>query len=273
MSVRSASIALSTVVAAVIMALLVAQVEWPGSLADCVLAGTCDCETVGIDGIRQPVNALSSLGFFVAGALVLVQATRSHLKLFGAALLTAGIASFVSHAAVRDWSHTLDSLGVKAVVLFLVIYPLTRTRTVIAPYTAGLLLIWAAELSWPATGRPLLILLTTAAIVINLPAQFQERYPRQLQAAVVRAAAERLRADGILVTRFTGRETADRDPPSCWRAQLQETFGRVEVVPNVQRPGATMTPRYLLAWVQPRQPQRSTIAALLDDPLAKRQAP
>ncbi len=168
MSVRSASIALSTLLAAVIMALLVAQVEWPGSLADCVLAGTCDCETVGVDGIRQPVNALSSLGFFVAGALVLVQATRSPLRVFGAALLTAGIASFVGHAAVRDWSHTLDSLGVKAVVLFLVIYPLTRTRNVIAPYTAGLLLIWAAELAWPGTARPLLILLTTAAIVINL---------------------------------------------------------------------------------------------------------
>lgn len=190
MSVRSASIALSTLVAAMTMALLVAQVEWPGSLADCVLTGTCDCETVGVDGIRQPVNALSSLGFLVAGTLVLVQTTRSHLRLFGAALLTAGIASFVSHAAVRDWSHTLDSLGVKAVVLFLVIYPLTRTRMVIAPYTAGLLLIWAAELSWPATARPLLILLTTAAIVINLssPASRASRSIRLGMVGLVAAA-------------------------------------------------------------------------------------
>ncbi len=190
MSVRSASIALSTLVTALIVALLVAQVEWPGRLADCVLAGTCDCETVGLDGIRQPVNALSSLGFFVAGALVLVQATRSHLRVFGAALLTAGIASFVGHAAVRDWSHTFDSLGVKAVVLFLVIYPLTRTRNVIAPYAAGLLLIWAAELAWPSTARPLLILLTTAAIVINLssPASRASRSMRLGMVGLVAAA-------------------------------------------------------------------------------------
>lgn len=104
-----------------------------------------------------------------------------------------------------------------------------------------------------------------AAIVINLPAQLQERYPPQLQAAVIRTAAERLRGDGILVTRLTGCETADHDPPSCWRAQLQKSFPRVEVVvPHVQRPGAAMTQRYLLAWLEPRQ--HPTITALLDDP-------
>ena len=104
-----------------------------------------------------------------------------------------------------------------------------------------------------------------AAIIINLPAQFQEHYPRQLQAAVIRAAAGRLRGDGILVTRLAQRETVDRDPAACWREQLQESFGRVElVVPNSPKSGAAMTRRYLLAWLQPRQ--QTTVTALLDDP-------
>ncbi len=133
-----------------------------------VYCGTCDRETVGRDDIRQSVNSFISFGLVLAGALVFFRASLLPLQLFGAVLSAAGAASFLSHAAVRDWSHTLDSLGVKAVVLFLIIYPLTRPRPMWAAYTLALVLIWALELAWPATARPLLVALVATAVIVNL---------------------------------------------------------------------------------------------------------
>lgn len=175
MSTRPVFVAISVVAAAAVVVLLVAQVEWPGSLAGCVETGTCDCETVGGDGIRQPINALSSLGLVAVGSMILLQTKRASLRLFGAAVVAAGAASFLSHAAVRDWSHTLDSLGVKAVVLFAVIFPVARSRPVWAPFTVALAVVWALELAWPATTRPLLVVLVVAAVIANLGPRLPRR--------------------------------------------------------------------------------------------------
>lgn len=169
MSVRPALVALWVLAGVTLAMLVVAQVEWPGTLADCVEAGTCDCETVGKDGIRQPVNALSSLGLVVVGAVALTRSATAPLRLLAGALIAAGTASFMSHAAVRDWAHTLDSLGVKALVLVLLVYPLTRPRPIWPPYLAALIPVWMLELLWPATARPLLVALVVGAVLVNLP--------------------------------------------------------------------------------------------------------
>ena len=181
MSARLTLVALTVFGAVFVGIVLIAQVDWPGSLADCVISGACDCEATGRDGLRQPVNAVSSLGLFFVGALVLAGAVGFNLRLLGAVVLASGVASFLSHAAVRDWSHTLDSLGVKAVLLFLVIYPLTRPRPIWAAYTLALVLVWALELVWPATARPLLIMLVAAAVILNLP---EARQRTSMQAAM-----------------------------------------------------------------------------------------
>ena len=188
MSARLTLVALTVLAAAFVGVVLVAQVEWPGTLADCVISGTCDCEAIGRDGLRQPVNAVSSLGLLFIGALVLAGAAGTNMRLLGAVVLTSGVASFLSHAAVRDWSHTLDSLGVKAVLLFLIIYPLTRPRPIWPAYTLAVLLIWAGELVWPATSQPLLIVLVAAAVILNLP-EARQRTSMQAAMLVMLAAA------------------------------------------------------------------------------------
>ncbi len=169
MSTRPVVIALAVVATAFIAIFVTAQVDWPGSLADCVAAGTCDCEEAGTDGLRQSVNASSSLALILVGGLIIAAASGLNLKLLGVAVFVSGAASYLSHAAVRDWSHTFDSLGVKAVLVFLIVYPATRPRPVVAPYSAAVALVWGLELLWPGTGPIMFAGLLAAAVTLNLP--------------------------------------------------------------------------------------------------------
>ncbi len=68
-----------------------------------IAAGTSDCETLNASGLNQPVNAISSLAFTVAGVAILVWAgaVSGHERLlrimFGTAMTLTGVGSFLFH--------------------------------------------------------------------------------------------------------------------------------------------------------------------------------
>ncbi len=67
-------------------------------------------------------------------------------------------------------------------MVFLVVYPLTRPRPVIASYSATVALVWGLELLWPSTGPVLFAVLFAAALILNLP---EARRGTAMRAALV----------------------------------------------------------------------------------------
>lgn len=118
-------------------AVWIAAGEWPGTAAGCLMAGTCDCEAVGIGPLRQPVTALSSAGLVLVGLAVLARSDAyrqrrvdlvSELRVLGAAILLAGFGSTALHTTVTAWGAWLDGVGVDAVLLAVLTVEAGRMR-------------------------------------------------------------------------------------------------------------------------------------------------
>lgn len=105
------------VAAAMLTAVSVATAGDPA----CRTAGLCDCEGVGADPIRQPVNAGSSLALAAAGAWVAARSRRGSTggAVLGLAIAAAGLAAFAYHATLSGWSARLDEAAVTLLVTVL----------------------------------------------------------------------------------------------------------------------------------------------------------
>jgi hypothetical protein len=70
------------------------------------LGAVADCEAIGTGFLGQPVNALSTIAFLVAGGIVIARAAR--LRWVGIASIATGIGSFLFHGPMppgSQWAH------------------------------------------------------------------------------------------------------------------------------------------------------------------------
>jgi hypothetical protein len=70
------------------------------------LGAAADCEAVGAGFLGQPINTLTTLGFVVAGIIVIVG--RQNMRWIGIGLISTGIGSFLFHGPMppgNEWAH------------------------------------------------------------------------------------------------------------------------------------------------------------------------
>jgi len=70
------------------------------------MGAAADCETIGAGFLGQPINALTTLGFVVAGIVVIVR--RRDMQWIGFGLIATGFGSFLFHGPMppgNEWAH------------------------------------------------------------------------------------------------------------------------------------------------------------------------
>ncbi|MBY5163778.1 hypothetical protein [Salsipaludibacter albus] len=151
-----------------------------------------DCERLVEGFLGQPVNALTSLAFVVAGLVVLVRTRRAWLA---AALVSTGVGSVLSHGPMPPgsaWAHDV-SLTWLLVVAGASGTPVERWSTWPALAAIGL-----AVAVVPTAAVPLAVVAAVGALGAIL---WRDRSPRTLAALALLAtgaAVGRLAAAGVL---------------------------------------------------------------------------
>lgn len=93
-----------------------------------------DCERIVSGFLGQPVNAVSSLAFLVAAALILIVAlrgdrtTRTVLLVLALAVLANAVGSFARHGPNPSWAQWAHDAAIMAVLLFVAVHALGRRR-------------------------------------------------------------------------------------------------------------------------------------------------
>ena len=70
------------------------------------MGAAADCEAIGVGFLGQPINALTTLGFVLAGIIVIVR--RRDGGWIGIGLIATGIGSFLFHGPMppgNEWAH------------------------------------------------------------------------------------------------------------------------------------------------------------------------
>jgi hypothetical protein len=117
--------------------LSVSQIDWSGWRAATCMPANCFCEAVrGETGVRQPVNAWSSLAFAWVGVLVMAYApeeganrmrvTRLHPFLFGLSAIVIGLGSAFYHASLTFVGQFFDVFGMYLLTTYMLLYALLR---------------------------------------------------------------------------------------------------------------------------------------------------
>lgn len=132
-----------------------------------------DCEAFQGGSLAQPTLALTSL-IFVGLGVWIIGDSRTSLRarlLLGATTAGVGVGSFLGHAGSDNGGRKIDSLSIKLLVSAFLIYGLVRwlgrDDRLLWPWwaaVAGPLI--GAELVWPVTARPLLVLAIAGAAVM-----------------------------------------------------------------------------------------------------------
>ncbi len=114
---------LGMLVAILALALLFSGDIWFGLRpATCLSSSTgCFCEHIGDGLLRQPINAISSLAFVLAGFLM-ISRRRPELNLLGFAAIITGLGSAFYHASLSFAGQFFDVLGMHMVAIFMIIY-------------------------------------------------------------------------------------------------------------------------------------------------------
>jgi len=89
--------------------------------------GASDCERVTAGLLAQPINALTSLGFAVAGGWLLARALRRPERraepiVFGVSVLATGIGSVLYHGPQPPYADTAHDLSILVVLSQVVFY-------------------------------------------------------------------------------------------------------------------------------------------------------
>lgn len=119
--------------------------------------GATDCELIGGAFLSQPVNALTSLGFVIAG--LEIARRRPGRRLFGIAVASIGVGSFLAHGPRWDGSVWLHDVTI-AWVLVLVLAD-GMPRFVASGAIPGLGILFALA---PITNDAVLVVLAIGAI-------------------------------------------------------------------------------------------------------------
>jgi hypothetical protein len=90
-----------------------------------------DCERLGAGALAQPVNTWSSLAFLVAGAWILVLASRARerraeLVVFGVAVASNAIGGLLFHGVQTVGAKWVHDTCIVSVLLFIVVFDVAR---------------------------------------------------------------------------------------------------------------------------------------------------
>jgi hypothetical protein len=127
------------------------------------MGAAADCEAITAGFLGQPVNALTTFGFVIAGALVM--ARRHERRWVGIALIATGVGSFLFHGPMppgNEWAHD--------VTLTWLIVVVAGSGTRVERYTRlpALAVIGAVFALVPALADPLAVAVTIVAVVATL---------------------------------------------------------------------------------------------------------
>jgi len=100
--------------------------------------GASDCERVTAGLLAQPTNAVTSLGFAVAGGWLVVRALRRPEKrvepiVFGASVVATGIGSVLYHGPQPPYADTVHDLSILVVLSQVVLYEALYRRRRLPP--------------------------------------------------------------------------------------------------------------------------------------------
>jgi hypothetical protein len=124
------------------------------------MGAAADCEAIGAGFLGQPVNGLTTLGFVVAGMIVIIR--RRDMRWIGIGLIATGIGSFLFHGPMppgNEWAHDVTLAWLAAIVAGL------GTRWERLTHLPALLIIGALVALAPVLADPLAVALTVAAVL------------------------------------------------------------------------------------------------------------
>ncbi len=124
-----------------------------------------DCEIIGSGLLGQPVNALSSIAFVVAGIVVLTR--RPALRWVGLGLVATGFGSFLFHGPMppaNEWAHDVSLAWLITIVGGL------GTRWERLSRLPALLVLGSLFAVAPAAADPISVVLTVVAVISVLRA-------------------------------------------------------------------------------------------------------
>jgi hypothetical protein len=154
------------------------------------MGAAADCEAITAGFLGQPVNALTTVGFVIAG--VIVMARRPQRRWVGIALIATGVGSFLFHGpmpAGNEWAHD--------VTLTWLIVVVAGVGTRVEQYTRlpALLIIGTLFALAPTVADPIGVAVTIVAVISVLRGRNYAALPPLLLLAAV-AAFGRLGATG-----------------------------------------------------------------------------
>ncbi|MEZ5176070.1 MAG: hypothetical protein R2823_07680 [Acidimicrobiia bacterium] len=137
-------------------------------------AGGGDCEALAARGLLQAANAISSLGFSVAGVLIILWARsapgveRSYRIGFGSLMVATGIGSFVYHGSAAESGQFLHDFTFLATIWTLAMISFGRVRGMPWTLTWGSVAGGSAVLALLLVAAPSITNLLTAGLVVAL---------------------------------------------------------------------------------------------------------
>jgi hypothetical protein len=154
------------------------------------MGAAADCEAITAGFLGQPVNALTTVGFVIAGVLVMVR--RPERIWVGIALIATGIGSFLFHGPMppgNEWAHDVS------LTWLIVVVAGSGTRMERHSRLPALAVIGVLFALAPAVADPIAVALTIVAVVSVLRGRNYAALPPLLLLGVV-AMFGRLGATG-----------------------------------------------------------------------------
>jgi hypothetical protein len=154
------------------------------------MGAAADCEAIGAGFLGQPVNALTTIGFVMAGGLVI--ARRPERRWVGVALIATGLGSFLFHGPMppgSEWAHDVT------LTWLIVVVAGAGTRVERFTKLPALLLIGALFAVAPALADPIAVAAAIVAVVSVLRGRDHAAVPPLLLLGAV-AVFGRLGATG-----------------------------------------------------------------------------
>jgi hypothetical protein len=154
------------------------------------MGAAADCEAIGSGFLGQPVNAVTTIGFVIAGGLVM--ARRPERIWVGLALIATGLGSFLFHGPMppgSEWAHDVS------LTWLIVVVAGAGTRVERFTRLPALFVIGVLFALFPAVADPIAVAVTIVALVSVLRGRgYASLAPLLLLAAV--AVFGRLGATG-----------------------------------------------------------------------------
>lgn len=185
------------------------EFSWKGWRPASCMPVSCFCESIRPGAVAQPANTWSSLGFVLAGLLIMGQCRhdlignlgqkrvnlmtrqKSYATTYGVALLLIGLGSTFYHASLTFVGQFFDVMGMYLLATFVLLYNLDRWRAM--PKKSFVLMYLAANLilAYLLIEVPVLRRWIFGAILLAaLAPEFLRRQQRQvdIQTKYLRAA-------------------------------------------------------------------------------------